>query len=158
MTKNILWASLLILIGTLACNKVLLHSKDRPMDPVEMAFATSVSDALASTRKALDELGYKIEMDDEVAGKITTGWIGTKASSHYVDLFDRRDYGTVGAYYRLEIEAREKNGQAELSISAPVRSVVGRIKSAKSEEKRLLKKVADLLRREDFEMTNVGVQ
>jgi uncharacterized lipoprotein len=141
-----------------SCNKAILYSKDREMEPVTKVFSEAPAETYQAAKRALLRLGYKIHREDEGQGTIETGWLPTKASSHYVDLFDRQDYGTVGAYYKIQLAVREKGAKAEVEISAPVRSIVGRIKSAGSEEKKVLNKIADLLRKEDFEITNVGVQ
>lgn len=148
----------LILMTLTACNKAILYSRDREMEPVSRAFSTSIPEAFKASKEVLLSLGYKIESEDESAGNLKTGWQSTKAGSHYVDLFDRRDYGTVGAYYQIQIRVTDQSGKAQVEVAAPVRSIVGRIKSSHSEEGRILRKIADLLRREDFEMTNVGVQ
>ena len=154
--RSLLVVPILLIILT-ACNRPLLHSKDREMEPLTKVFPTSAPNALKVGREALVRLGYKIETEDESEGLLKTGWRSTKASSHYVDLFDRRDYGTVGAYYQIKLRVLEKEGKAEVKVSAPVRSVVGRLKSSHAEEQKILQKMTDLLRPEDFEMTNVGV-
>ncbi len=148
---------MVLALGSLtSCNKAVIYSKDREMEPISKIYSAPVVDVYKSAHEVLTSSGYKIQREDPATGKIITGWLSTKATSHYVDLFDHRDYGTVGAYYRLDLTVVEKSGKTELTISAPVRSIVGRIKSSHEEEKRVLNKIADLLRREDFEMTNVG--
>ncbi len=149
---------ILTLLGVSGCNKKLIYSKDREMEPLSKTFATSPDDAFETAREALTRLGYKIDHEDKSEKVLTTGWQSTKATSHYVDLFDRKDYGTVGAYYRLRVKVEERGGKAAVEVSAPVRSIVGRIKTNYREEKKLFRKMADLLRREDFEMSNVGVE
>ena len=142
-----------------SCTKVLVHGRDKDMDPVNRFYATSVSEAYKVGKEARIRLGYKIENEDEKTGTITTNWESTKATSHYVDLFDRRDYGTVGAYYRLKLQVTESvGGKTQVAVSAPVRSLItGRMRTSNKEENRVLKKMQDLLRTDDFEMTNVGV-
>ena len=147
------------LLGPLtACNRKIIYSKDRAMEPISKLFNTSLDEAYKTSKEAILRLGYRIDREDEPQKSFRTVWLSTKADSHYVDLFDRRDYGTVGAYYRLQVKVTEKQGQADVEIEAPVRSIIGRMKSSHIEEKKVLKKMADLLRKEDFEMTNVGVE
>ena len=159
--KNIKTISLSILIlgvfGFSACNKAILHSRDREMEPVSKIYNVSSEEAFKTTKEILIQLGYKIDRDDPADGTLVTGWQSTKAGSHYVDLFDHKDYGTVGAYYRLKVHVTEEGGKAKVEISAPVRSIIGRLHSAHSEENKVLSRLADHVRREDFEMTNVGV-
>lgn len=146
-----------VLSSLAGCNKAVLHSKDREMEPIVRVFRPAKPDTYKAAKESLIALGYKIQEEDESQGRLKTGWRSTRASSHYVDLFDRKDYGTVGAYYQIVLSIKEVDGKSEVEVSAPVRSVVGRIKSSHSEEEKVLDRMADLLRREDFEMTNVGV-
>ncbi len=140
------------------CNKVLLHGRDKGMEPVTKVFKYGADETYKAARSALARLGYKIEKEDQDKGTIRSGWRPTKASSHYVDLFDRKDYGTVGAYYHIELSIRDVSGKSEVEISAPVRSLItGRMRSDHSEERKIFSKMGDLLRKDDFDMTNLGV-
>lgn len=156
MRKLILGLVAISFLG--ACNKAILYSRDKAMPPVSQTFKTSTPDAFKAVREVVKNMGYKIEREDEKQGSLITGWLSTKTDSHYIDLFDKRDYGTIGAYYRLEVRVTDQEGKALVEIAAPTRSVIsGRLKSSHIEEEKVLAKVTDLLRREDFEMTNVGV-
>lgn len=140
-----------------SCTKVLVHSKDKEMEPVSKLFNASVDDALKVGKEALIRLGYKIERED--SDQILTNWQSAKATSHYIDLFGHRDYGTVGAYYRIKLQVTETGGQAQVAVSAPTRAIVsGRLRTSYREEKKVLRKMTDLLRKDDFEITNVGVE
>lgn len=141
-----------------SCAKVIVHSRDRPMEPVSQLFSTSVPEAYKAGKEALLNLGYKVDREDTKASTIKTRWASTKATSHYVDLFDRKDYGTVSAYYQIQLHVMERGPKAEVEVAAPVRSITGRMKSSHEEEERILHKIADLLRKQDFEITNVGVE
>ena len=145
--------------GHTSCTKVLAHGRDKDYDPATKQFSTSTDGAYKAGKEALVRLGYKIETEDEKANTLTTNWTSAKATSHYVDLFDHRDYGTVGAYYRLKLEVTEGvGGKTNVAVSAPTRSLItGRLRTSYNEEKKVLRKIADLLRSDDFEMTNVGV-
>jgi hypothetical protein len=160
-TKKLLLLAVGILLAASdgACTKVLVHGRDKDFDPATKDFSTSTEQAYKAGKEALVRLGYKVETEDEKAGRIVTNWQSTKPLSHYVDLFDHRDYGTVGAYYRLKLEVVESvGGKTLVSVSAPTRSLItGRLRSSYREENKVLKKMADLLRTDDFEMTNVGV-
>lgn len=140
------------------CAKVLVHGKDRPAEPLEKRFSAPPPDAFQGAKKALEMLGYKVQDVDEERMIVKSGWQSTKPNSHYLDLFDRKDYGTTGAYYQLVIQVEEEAGESNVSVAAPVRSVINHITSSHREERKILKKIGDLLRRDDFEMTNVGVK
>lgn len=147
------------ILPSVSCYKVLIHSKDKDQEPVTELYGTSIEEAMKVGREALIRLGYRIEREETTENTLYTGWQSAKATSHYIDLFDRRDYGTVGAYYRLKLTAEERAGKTQVAVSAPTRAIVtGRLKSSFREEKRVLKKIRDLLRTDDFEITNVGVE
>ena len=157
--RTVLLIALAAAVISSGCNKKIVYSKDRDMEPLSKTFASSsIDDAFKAAKEAVLRLGYRIEREDASQGTLRTGWQSTKASSHYVDLFDHRDYGTVGAYYRIELKISEMAGKTEVEVFAPVRSVIGRMKSSHEEEGKILKKMADLLRKDDFEMSNVGVE
>lgn len=156
----LLLVGILSIIVSASCTKVLVHGRDKDLDPVTKLYSTSPEVAFKVGKEALIRLGYKIENEDEKTGTLVTNWNSTKATSHYVDLFDRRDYGTVSAYYRLKLQVTESvAGKTQVAVSAPVRSIItGRLKSSNREEKKVLRKMKDLLRTDDFSITNVGVE
>jgi hypothetical protein len=156
----LLAAAVLSSLTGLSCTKVLVHGRDKDMDAVTKLYGTSTEVAYKVGKEALIRLGYKIENEDEDKLTLITNWQSAKATSHYVDLFDRRDYGTVGAYYRLKMEVTEAPaGKTQVAVSAPVRSLItGRLRTSNREEKRVLRKITDLLRSDDFSITNVGVE
>jgi hypothetical protein len=151
---------ILALSSLMACTKVLVHGRDKDLDPATQLYSTSPEVAYKVGKEALIRLGYKIENEDEKTGTLVTNWNSTKATSHYIDLFDHKDYGTVSAYYRLKMQITESvAGRTQVAVSAPVRSIItGRLKSSYREEKRVLKKIQDLLRTDEFSITNVGVE
>ncbi|MBI4373535.1 MAG: hypothetical protein HY542_01540 [Deltaproteobacteria bacterium] len=145
-----------LLFLTASCNKVVVHGKDRPSPPLSHSFSSSLEEAFAASQKTLAALGYEISKADPSQGTLQTTWAGTKATSHYTDVFGEKDYGVVGTYYRLEIAMQEKEGKTSVSVSAPVRSLVHKQRSTQREERKFLKRLADALRREDFDVTNLG--
>lgn len=156
--KKAVALALLVFVSLTACNKAVVRGKERPTLPLSRTFSAPVPNVYEAAKQALAAAGYEIRETDETRGLIRTAWIGTQAASHYTELFGQHDYGTVGAYYRLEVRVSEKDGKSEIKVSAPVKSLVAHQKSTGREERKVLKKIADLLRRENFEMTNVGTE
>lgn len=150
--------ALALLVSLTACNKAVVKGKERPIEPLSRTFSAPVPNVYEAAIEALAAAGYEIRETNEARGLIRTAWISTRAASHYTELFGQHDYGTVGAYYRLEVRVSEKEGKSEIQVLAPVKSLVAHQKSTGREERKVLKKIADLLRREDFEMTNVGTE
>lgn len=149
---------LLLLFSLSHCQKVVVHGKDRPMEPLIQKLKAPSDHAFEAARKALLATGYEIQEQDAGKKILRTTWVSTQATSHYTDLFDQKDYGTVGAYYHLRVLIREEGPHSVVEISAPVRSLVAHQKSSYREERKVLKKMKDILRSDSFEMTNLGVE
>ncbi|MBI2082830.1 MAG: hypothetical protein HYT76_04595 [Deltaproteobacteria bacterium] len=153
--KHFIWPLITLLIGV-GCNKVVVHGKDRPNPSVSRTYSASLDETFSASQKTLATLGYEISEANPSGGTIRTRWISTKATSHYTDVFGEKDYGVVGTYYRLEIALEEKGEKTSVAVSAPVRSLVHKQKSTYREEKKFLKKLADFLRKDQFDLTNIG--
>lgn len=148
----------LIALSLGACTKVMVYGKDRPVDPVVRHYAATPQDVYAAAKSVLTEMGYKIGFDSDKRYRLRTGWQPTTADSHYVELFGRKDYGTVGAYYRIHLYVEESDGASDVSIMSTPRSTVPNVKSSGRVEKKILDLIANQLRPDDIEITNVGLQ
>ncbi len=141
-----------------SCNKAIVHSKDKEFPPLSKTFSSTPKETFEAAQKVLEREGFKIARADDDAGLIQTNWISTKAASHYLELFGKKDYGTVGAYYRITVKMEEKENKSKVDVFTTTRSIItGRLHSAYSEERKFLSKMTDYLRKDDFEITNVGV-
>lgn len=141
-----------------ACNKPIVKSRDKEFDPLSKTFSNTPNEVFEAAQKVLEQAGFRIARADKDAGLIQTNWISTKATSHYLELFGKKDYGTVGAYYRMTVKLEEKENKSKVDVFTTARSIItGRLHSDYSEEKKFLSKMTDYLRRDDFEITNVGV-
>ena len=153
--KNYLWILLLL---TSACSKPAVYGRERPVAPLTRIYAHPPAVTFPAAKKALTLLGYEVREENAAEGTLRTNWTSTKATSHYTELFDRKDFGTVGAYYKVEIVIRDRNGKSEVQVALPVKSLVAHQRSNTQEERRILRKIGDLLRPDDFEMTNLGTE
>lgn len=158
LTLKWLWVLLALAVTASGCNRAIVRGRVRPVEPLTRSYAAPREEVYRAAKQALSMLDYSIESEQPAEGLIETKWQGTRAVSHYTELFDQRDFGTVGSYYRLELRIREREGKTEVVLSAPVKSLAPHQRSTSREERRVLGKISDLLRREDFEMTNVGVE
>lgn len=155
--KNI-FLLLLISFAFSACNKPLVKSRDKEFAPLSKTFSHPSTETFEAAQKILEQAGFRIARADKDVGIIQTNWISTKATSHYLELFGKKDYGTVGAYYRMTVKFEEKENKSKIDVFTTTRSIIsGRLHSDYSEEKKFLSKMTDYLRRDDFEITNVGV-
>lgn len=156
--KKTCWGLILAVVVLTGCTKPLIYGKDRPVEPILQTFAASPVETYRAAKEALKNRGYKIAYDSEEKLLLRTGWRSTTVDSHYVDLFGRKDYGTVGAYYQIIVQVGEREGKSEATVTAQPRSIVPKLKTSGRVEKKILAEMADLLRSDDIQVTNVGLQ
>lgn len=142
---------------TIGCTKPLVSGRIRATPPISQEFASPRDETLEAAKQALTALGYSLEKESPSDGVLQTRWQSTRATSHYTDLFEQKDFGTVGSYYRIELNIREREGKTIVAVAAPVKSIAPHQRSTYREERKILKKIRDFLRNDDFEMTNLGV-
>lgn len=124
----------------------------------KQAFAASPNDVYYALRWAFRTHGYPIAEEDLQNGVIKTRYAPVKANSHFLNTFDRKDFGINGAYHQLEARLAAKNGKTEVQLGSRIQSVVANLQSSGAEEKMILQKVADYLRSPNVQITNLGVQ
>jgi hypothetical protein len=146
-----------LLTVVLGCNRVVVRSRDVLMTPLVKNLKADYRTVFNASRTVLENMEYKIQYVNEDEGTLKTGWMSTTIDSHYVEVFDRPDYGVTNAYYHLAIGIQSVGEGTRISVSAPLRTVVGNMHSSHVIEKKFLSKLADLLRPADIEITNVGV-
>lgn len=146
------------LFSLTGCTKELVYGKDHESPPISQNFRQGSQEIFAASKITLQNLGYKIDFEDEEKGYIKTGWTPTEADSHYLELFDRQDYGTFSAYYQLEVRIKPSDAETEVEVAAPSRCIVRHIKSSFRAEKKFLSKLKNQLRGSDLQMSNVGVK
>ncbi len=156
--------TLMIVLGLCAanlasCGKPRLFGKDQSVKPVSHTYAVDTKASLAAVKESLNYNGYAIQSFDDAAGTIETHWQPSTSDSHYVDFFNRRDMGTVGAYYKLVIKISPKGqSDSQVEVSNVSKSIVTNLKSTGMEEEKILTKVGDFTRKSNIEVTNVGLQ
>lgn len=148
----------LILSSLLSCNKTYRVAK--PIEPhfFEKTFPASPNEVYYGLRWALRTYGYPIAEEDHQNGVMKTRFVPVGPKSHYIPVFDRKDYGVNGAYHRLEVRLVPKGGATEVQIGSRIQSVVAKIHSSGSEEEMILEKVATYLRSPNVQATNLGIQ
>ncbi len=148
---------LALLVMTAACAKPLVRGNTRSLKPVSRSFPTGANAVYYALRWALSARDYPVGYENLHDGIISTAWVPTRADSHYVELFQRQDYGTVGAYHQLEIRVIPVGGGTKVSVVSRVKSLVRNIHSSGREEKAVLDEVANYLHGREVQVTNVGV-
>jgi len=161
MKRTIRFYSLFLLLAmammSMACTKPLVNGRDREMEPIVKVFSVPTIDAFEAAEQALNDLGYNVEYANRHEGSLRTGWKPTTVDSHYIELFDSRDYGTNASYYYLAVRIQQEGNKSQVTVVAPIRGIVGMMKTSHRQEKKLLDQMADYLRPGDLKVTNIGV-
>jgi uncharacterized lipoprotein len=149
---------LLTLITLSHCGKPRLFGKDMEIRPIIKVFSIQPAAALQAAKEALAYNGYNVQKEDDAQGLLETHWQPTTSDSHYVLLFNRQDRGTVGAYHKLVIKVTAKGSDSQVEIYSLAKSFVSNLKSTGIEEEKVLTKIADFTRKQNIDVTNVGIQ
>lgn len=153
-----LLAAVLLAAGLAACSKPLASARVQPnVDFVSRTYAAVPNDVYYAVRWALVEAGYSVGSENLADGVILTAWQPVRSSSHYVPLFNRQDFGVTNSYYQLEVRIVPGDGRAEVQVGSRLKTLVSNMKSAKTEERRILDDIGSYLRKGEPTVTNLGV-
>jgi len=142
-----------------SCTKVIAYGVDHHTPAVSHSYSSNVTTVLQQAQDALKSLGYNVLRVDESRNRITTGWEPTKSDSHYMLLFQRRDYAaSSGSYYQLIVDIHSDGPKVNVAASTIVKSIAGRLSSSKELENKFLGRLDNFMRSPQIEMTNVGVK
>lgn len=162
MKRRHLITILVLLVGITAgaCNKPFLRAKASKNVHFESeVYKASANDCYYALRYAFKVNGYSLSSENLTDGILTTTWLPVTSDSHYLPLFDSRDYGVTGAYHQLEARVVPRgHTTTKLEIGSKVKAVVTGLKSSGVEEKKILATVGDYLRKHEPEITNEGLE
>ncbi len=150
---------ILLVLSSPACTKVIAYGAVSETKPVTHTYLSNIQTTQKQTQRALVSLGYQIMDTDESRNRILTGWVPTTSDSHYLEYFNRRDYGAgAGSYYQLVADVFQEGNQVKVSVCTTIKSISGKLTSSRVVEKRLLAKLDDFMRSPQIVITNVGMQ
>ncbi len=149
---------LALTIFLISCNKPKLFSSNQASEEITHSYSVSPEEAFRAAKTALAFRGYALKEEDPQKMTLETYWQPTTADSHYVLVFGRKDYGTVGAYYKLVVKVTSRGSGSQVAITNVAKSFISNVKSSAREEDRVLEKVDDFTRRKDIDVTNIGLQ
>jgi hypothetical protein len=142
-----------------ACSKPALYGSLQESPPIIKYYQVPPADAFRAAKEALVFLGYSVKQEDAAQGILETFWQPATADSHYVNVFGRKDYGTVGAYYRIVVKVKPRaNNGSEVSITNAAKSYISHLQSSQEEESKIFTKIDDFTRKRDIQVTNIGLQ
>lgn len=142
-----------------SCTKVMVYATSHTTDPVSKKYAGDPVTVYEKSKKALEGLGYQIVSTDDYQYQITTGWQPVKSDSHYLELFERRDYAASdGSYYQMLVTCVSEGAYTRVDVKTSLQSASGKLSSSKSLEKAFLSRLDDALRSPQIQLTNVGLE
>lgn len=154
---------MVLLCAVTACVKPALTAKEQSTTPVERMFTATPNQAYYAIRWALASVGYPVGHEDLVNGMISTSWVPTSPTSHFLNPFDRadpdaRDFVNLSGYYKIDFQVVPEGGKTRIVATSRVRVMVAAVKSTGAQEEMVLRKVGDYLRTSDPDVTNLGVK
>jgi len=153
---------LVLVLGVVAgaCNKPFLRAKtSKNVEFESKEFNATANDCYYALRYAFKVNGYMMGSENLRDGILTTTWEPVTSDSHYLQVFDSRDYGVTGAYYQLEVRVVPRgNDRTKLEVGSRVESVASGLKSSGVEERKILATVGNYLRKHEPVMTNEGIE
>lgn len=158
LAKVLRIALLFCVVFAAACSKPALYGTIQEAEPVVKYYSVPPETAFRAAKEALVFRGYSIKEEDDKNFTLETYWQATTADSHYVLVFGRRDYGTVGAYYRMAVKVTPQGTGSKVSITNVAKSIISDLKTSKREEDELFNKISDFTRKRDIQVTNIGLQ
>lgn len=148
-------AAAAVMLG--GCAKVFRTAEPATPQIFKKRYEATPNDLYYALRWALKTYGYPIAEEDLQNGILKSRYVPVKATSHYVAVFGRKDYGVTGAYHQLEVRLLPAGAQTEVQIGSRIQGVVSKLQSSGREEKMIFAKVGDYLRDPNIQVTNQGV-
>lgn len=158
-TLSLLMAIVTGVLLTQSCAKPLAEGHLLATPPVTKVFAKDANSIYYAAKWAMGQMGYPEGSEDLAGGVVESKWVPTTASSHYIDTVGGKDYGAIGAYYKLVITiVPVDNGENRVEIATKVKSLVNGVQSTGNKERELLAHVAHHTRSFEANVTNLGIE
>ena len=156
----------LIILG-LACVTFVLAGCAKPMaegtfmstKPIAKTMNSDANSIYYGIKWAFDETGLPLGEQDLAGGVVESKWVPVGAATHFVNVFDRKDFGANGAYYKMIITIIPvEGGVSRVEAHTKVQSIISRIESYGSKERDVLAKIENHARNYNVVVTNLGVE
>ncbi|MCP5467813.1 MAG: hypothetical protein H7A32_00915 [Deltaproteobacteria bacterium] len=160
ITRYLVQLLTLVFLGFIvgACSKPALYGTIQNSDDIVRYYQAAPEETFRAVKSSLEFHGYSLKKVDEENRSLETYWQPTTADSHYVEVFGRPDFGTVGAYYRFQIKVEAWNKGSKVVLVNVANSIISNLKTSKREEDRIFTKIDDFTRHRDIQVTNIGLQ
>lgn len=151
-------ACALLLFLLPSCSKPMADAKvAKDVEYVSRDYAADANDIYYAVRWALVECAYPLANENMQDGIITTAWVPITSNSHYVEIFGRRDFGVTNSYHQIEIQVVPEDGRTRVKSGSRFKTMVANMKSSGVEERKILDRIGDRLRKTEPEVTNLGI-
>lgn len=148
-----------VLLSAQTCTMKLVRGRDYYTQPRTQSFEVGMTEMMDVVKKTLDKEGFQIFSINKEQKRFITGWLPVEADSHYLYIFNRKDYGlTDGSYYQLYADLSQEGQKVKVALSTKVKTIVGQLESSHKVERRLLRQIEDYVRAPQLDMTNVGTE
>lgn len=159
MRWRAVFACAVIGMAMAACAKPMVSATVKPdVDYVNRDYAAVPNDIYYAARWALGQRGYPIANENLAEGVLTTAWVPVGATSHYIPLFNRHEYGVTDSYHQLEVQIVPGGGRTEVRVGSRIKSLAAMLKSSGTEERKILDDIGAYLRKAEPAVTNLGME
>lgn len=143
-----------------ACANPLIRADTHELPAVEHTFHATPNQVYYAIRWAFAVRKFPVAFEDLRGGVVTSAWIPTRVDSHFIQPFASTtpDYGTTMMQQQMEIRVIPAGSDTTVSVMSRVKSLVTKPQSSGREEKALIDEMANYLRGNTVEVTNVGVE
>lgn len=146
-------------VALCACAKPLAIGRvTGQVEYISRDYAAAPNDVYYALKWALVEGGYPIANENLEDGIFTTAWLPVTSDSHYIKFFGRPDYGVTNSYYQLEVQVVPQGGRTEVRVGSRAKTLASNFKSSGVEERKVLDRIGNRLRKTEPELTNLGVR
>jgi hypothetical protein len=140
------------------CSGAVVNAKvPKKIDYFSKTFKASPNECYYALRWALKINGYPVAKEDLPAGIIKTVWRPVTSDSHYLPVFDSKDYGATGAYHQLEVRVVPRDSKTKVEVGSRLKTIAPHMKSSGVEERKILAQVGNYLRDHEPMISNEGI-
>ncbi len=120
-------------------------------------YAAQPNDVYYALRFALEQNGFPMNAENMQDGVFTTAWLPVTSDSHYIPLFNRKEYSVTNSFFQLDIRVVPMDGRTQVDVGTRVKSLVDKLKSSGVIERQVLADIGNFLRKGEPTITNLGV-
>lgn len=143
----------------IGCTKPLATGRITTTEPVTRVMPSDPNTIYYGIKWAMEQMGYPEGSEDLAGGVVESKWVPTGAGSHYVNLFDGRDYGANAMYYKMVVRIVPVDvSSSKVEAYTEVNSIVDKVETTGQKERAMLDKIAEHIRGYSVTVTNLGVE